>query len=86
MGKWLPFTFAPTGRRNGEHGTRGVAPGYELAGLSARTGPQTRLFPHNLHQFNISILNTLPLGLNAYRNVFREIDMSGEESASKEEL
>ena len=31
-------------------------------------------------------MNTLPLGLDAYRNVFREIDMSGEESASKEEL
>ena len=86
MGEWLTFTFALTGRRNGEHGTRGVAPGYELTGLSARAGPQPRFFPHNLHQFNISILNTLPLGLNAYRNVFREIDMSGEESASKEEL
>ena len=57
-----------------------------LVGVSARAGPQTRFFPHNLHQFNISILNTLPLGLDAYRNVFREIDMFGEESASKEEL
>ena len=27
-----------------------------------------------------------PLGLNAYRNVFRQIDMFGEELASKEEL
>ena len=30
-----------------------------LVGLSARAGPQTRLFPHKLHQLNISILNTL---------------------------
>ena len=64
----------------------GRCPGSGLVGLSARAGPQTRFFPHNLHQFNISILNTLPLGLDAYRNVFREIDMFGEESASKEEL
>ena len=40
MGEWLTFTFALTGRRNGEHGTQGVALGYELAGLSARTEPQ----------------------------------------------
>ena len=51
-----------------------------------RWGLSDGYFPHNLHQFNISILNTLPLGLDAYRNVFREIDMFGEESASKEEL
>ena len=44
MGKRLTFTFALTGRRNGEHGTRGVAPGYELAGLSARTEPQMGFF------------------------------------------
>ena len=62
MGEWLIFTFALTGRRDGEHGTQGVALGYGLAGLSARAGPQTRLFPHNLHQLNISILNTLPSG------------------------
>jgi len=43
MGEWLPFTFALTGRRNGEHGTQGVALGYELAGLSARTEPQIGL-------------------------------------------
>ena len=35
MGKRLTFTFALTGRRNGEHGTLGS----ELVGLSARTGP-----------------------------------------------
>ena len=86
MGERLAFTFALTGRREWGHGTQGVALGSGLVGLSARAGPQTRLFPHNLHQFNISILNTLPLGLDAYRNVFREIDMFGEESASKEEL
>ncbi len=39
MGKWLAFTFALSGRRNGVHGTQGVALGYELAGLSARTEP-----------------------------------------------
>ena len=43
MGEWLTFTFALTGRRNGEHGTQGVALGYELAGLSARTEPQIGL-------------------------------------------
>ena len=59
MGERLTFTFALTGRRNGEHGTQGVALGSGLVGLSARAGPQTRLFPHNLHQFNLSILNTL---------------------------
>ena len=40
MGEQLAFTFALTGRRNGEHGTLG----YELAGLSARTEPQIGLF------------------------------------------
>ena len=41
MGEWLFFTFALTGRRNGEYGTQGVALGYELAGLSARAWPLT---------------------------------------------
>ena len=36
------------------HGTQGVALGYGLAGLSARAGPQTRLFSHNLHLLNFS--------------------------------
>ena len=49
MGKWLAFTFALTGRREWGHGTQGVALGYGLSGLSARAGPQTGLFPHNLH-------------------------------------
>ena len=40
MGAVLMLTFALTGRTNGEHGTQGVALGYELAGLSARTEPQ----------------------------------------------
>ncbi len=44
MGERLTFTFALTGRRNGEHGTQGVALGYELAGLSARTELQIGLF------------------------------------------
>ena len=60
MGKWLTFTFALTGRREWGHGTQGVALGWGLAGLSARAGPQTGLFPHNLHPPNISILSTLP--------------------------
>ena len=59
MGEWLAFTFALTGRREWEHGTQGVALGYGLVGLSARAGPQKGFFPHNLPQFNISILNTL---------------------------
>ena len=59
MGEWLAYTFALTGRREWGHGTQGVALGSGLVGLSARAGPQTRLFPHNLHQLNISILNTL---------------------------
>ena len=54
MGKRLIFTFALTGRREWGHGTQGVALGYELAGLSARAGPQARLFPHNLHLLNFS--------------------------------
>ena len=60
MGERLAFTFALTGRREWGHGTQGVALGYGLAGLSARAGPQTGLFPHNLYLLNISILNTLP--------------------------
>ena len=36
------------------HGTQGVALGYGLAGLSARAGPQTRLFSYNLHLLNFS--------------------------------
>ena len=44
MGKQLAFTFALTGRREWGHGTQGVALGYELAGLSARTEPQIGLF------------------------------------------
>ena len=40
----LIFTFALTGRREWGHGTQGVALGYELAGLSARAGPQIGLF------------------------------------------
>ena len=43
MGKWLPFTFAPTGRRNGEHGTQGVALGYELLGFQPAQRPQIGL-------------------------------------------
>ena len=61
MGERLAFTFALTGRREWGHGTQGVALGYGLAGLSARAGPQTRLFSHNLHLLNFyGILNTLP--------------------------
>ena len=37
MGERLTFTFALTGRRNGEHGTQGVALGYELTALSGRS-------------------------------------------------
>ena len=47
MGERLTFTFALTGRREWGHGTQGVALGYELVGLSARAGPQTRFSPHN---------------------------------------
>ena len=56
MGERLTFTFALTGRREWGHGTQGVALGCGLTGLSARAWPQTRLFPHNLHLLNISIL------------------------------
>ena len=44
MGERLAFTFALTGRREWGHDTQGVALGYELAGLSARAGPQIGLF------------------------------------------
>ena len=57
----LIFTFALTGRREWGHGTQGVALGYGLAGLSARAGPQTRLFSHNLHLLDISEFLTLNL-------------------------
>ena len=43
-------------------GTQGVAPGSGLVGLSARAGPQTGLFTHNPHPFDISIF---PLPHNA---------------------
>ena len=58
MGERLIFTFALSGRRDWGYGTQGVALGWELAGLSARSGlaelsaragPQTRLFPHYLY-------------------------------------
>ena len=55
MGERLAFTFALTGRREWEHGTQGDALGWGLVGLSARPGPQTRLFPHNLHLLNLSV-------------------------------
>ena len=54
MGERLTFTFALTGRREWGHGTQGVALGYGLAGLSARAGPQTRLFSYTLHLLNFS--------------------------------
>ena len=54
MGERLIFTFALTGRMEWGYGTQGVALGYGLAGLSARAGPQTRLFSHNLHLLNFS--------------------------------
>ena len=44
MGEQLIPTFALSGRREMGHSTQGVALGYELVGLSARTGPQTELF------------------------------------------
>ena len=44
MGERLIFTFALTGRREWGHGTQGVALGYELVGLSARTEPQMGFF------------------------------------------
>ena len=69
MGERLAFTFALTGRREWGHGTQGVALGYGLAGLSARAGPQTRLFSHNLHLLNFyGILNTLPYRATVLRS------------------
>ena len=58
MGERLAFTFALTGRREWGHGTQGVALGSGLVGLSARAGPQTGLFTHNLPSLDILILNT----------------------------
>ena len=66
MGERLTFTFALTGRGEWEHGTQGVALGFGLVGLSARAGPQTRLFPHNLHLLDISILPPLPFTCAAF--------------------
>ena len=59
MGERLTFTFALTGRRVWGHDTQGVALGSGLAGLSARAGPQTELFTHNLPPLDSSILNAL---------------------------
>ena len=68
MGERLIFTFALTGRRGWGHGTQGVALGWRLAGLSARAGPQTELFTHNLPPLDISILNTLSVRAKVWAN------------------
>ena len=67
----LTFTFALTGRRNGEHGTQGVALGSGLVGLSARAWPLTGLFTHNLPSLDTLNLNTLPVRYR--KNMFSEI-------------
>ena len=54
MGERLTFAFALTGLREWGHGTQGVALSSGLAWLSARVGPQTGLFPYNLHLLNFS--------------------------------
>ena len=68
MGERLAFTFALTGRRVWGHGTQGVALGYGLAGLSARAGPQTELFTHNLPPLDSSILNALSVMAKVWAN------------------
>ena len=45
MGERLFITFALTGRSSGFYVTQGVALGLELAGLSARAGPQKKTSP-----------------------------------------
>ena len=67
MGEQLAFTFALTGRREWGYGTQGVALGWGLVGLSARVGPQIRLFPHNLHLLNFLNFERPPFhGLPAF--------------------
>ena len=68
MGERLAFTFALTGRRVWGHGTQGVALGWRLAGLSARAGPQTELFTHNLPPLDSSILNALSVMAKVWAN------------------
>ena len=68
MGERLAFTFVLTGRRVWGHGTQGVALGWGLVGLSARAGPQTELFTHNLPLLDISILNTLSVMAKVWAN------------------
>ena len=69
MGERLTFTFALTGRREWGHGTQGVALGSGLVGLSARAGPQTELFTHNLPPpLDSSILNALSVMAKVWAN------------------
>ena len=68
MGERLTFTFALTGRRVWGHDTQGVALGSGLAGLSARAGPQTELFTHNLPLLDSSILNALSVMAKVWAN------------------
>ena len=68
MGERLAFTFALTGRRVWGHGTQGVALGWRLAGLSARAGPQTELFTHNLPPLDSSILKALSVMAKVWAN------------------
>ena len=53
---------------DGDNGTQGVALGWRLAGLSARAGPQTELFTHNLPPLDISILNALSVMAKVWAN------------------
>ena len=89
MGERLTFTFALTGRRNGKHGTQGVALGYELAGLSARTEPQIGLSgaaappsPYYLVKNRAAffkILNTLPVRYRKkmFAGIFQQEGLQG---------
>ena len=53
---------------DGDNGTQGVALGWGLVGLSARAGPQTELFTHNLPPLDSSILNALSVMAKVWAN------------------
>ena len=66
MGERLTFTFALTGRRNGKHGTQGVALGYELAALSGR------YTPHKIRHLAAELCNEL-FGANIVAHFARKV-------------
>ena len=66
MGKWLAFTFALSGRRNGVHGTQGVALGYGGVALSGRH------IPHKIRHLAAELCNE-PCGASIVAHFARKV-------------